>query len=144
MVEIEKRWTPTADEVRDLRPGYTVQVFQRILEGKKERIQMFEGLIINVTGRRSVNQTIRVRRIASGVGVERVFPVASPRIEKIVVVRKAKVRRANLRYMRALTGRGARLKDELVGAGASARRAEAARIAATETAASKKDEATDA
>ena len=140
MLEIEKRWTPTANEVRDLRPGYTVQVFQRILEGKKERIQMFEGLIINVTARSGVNQTIRVRRIASGVGVERVFPVASPRIEKIVVVRKAKVRRANLRYMRALTGRGARLKDELVGAGASARRAEAARMNAKDAAASK-DEA---
>jgi large subunit ribosomal protein L19 len=115
MTEIEKRWHADSFVAKDLRPGYTVRVHQRIQEGKKERVQIFEGLIINVTGTKGPNQTIRVRRIASGVGVERVFPVASPRIEKIVVVRKAKVRRANLAYMRNLTGKSARLKEVLVG-----------------------------
>lgn len=117
MVAIDKKWHAAAYTAPDLRPGYTVQVHQRIQEGKKERTQIFEGLIINVTGKTGPNQTIRVRKIASGVGVERVYPVASPRIEKIVVLRKAKVRRANLNYMRELTGKSARLKAEFVGAG---------------------------
>lgn len=130
LLDIEKAWNPTSTATRDLRPGYTVRVHQKIIEGKKERVQIFEGLIINVSGRSGINQTIRVRRVASGVGVERVFPVASPRIEQIEVVRKAKVRRANLTYMRSLTGKGARLKEEMVGGASKASKRAAAAAAA--------------
>lgn len=118
--EIEKRWFPETTKAVELRPGYTVRVHQRIQEGKKERVQVFEGLIIDMKGTKGPNCMIRVRRISSGVGVERVFPVFSPRIEKILVVRKAKVRRANLRYMRTRSGKSARLREELVGSGDAA------------------------
>ena len=111
---VNAKWAPHTQKKLDLRPGYTVRVHQRIREGKKERVQIFEGLVIDVKDKQGPNQTITVRKISSGVGVERVFPVASPRIEKIVVVKKAKVRRAKLSYMRNLTGKAARLKETLV------------------------------
>ncbi|MDZ4244758.1 MAG: 50S ribosomal protein L19 [Candidatus Gracilibacteria bacterium] len=101
--------------VPDLRPGHTVRVSQKIKEGDKERLQIFEGLIIKVSSGHGVNKTFTVRKIVSGVGVEKIFPLHSTTISKIEVVKKAKVRRAKLYYMRDLTGKSARLKETYYG-----------------------------
>ncbi|WP_314331597.1 50S ribosomal protein L19, partial [Selenomonas noxia] len=85
-------------------PGDTVRVHARIVEGTRERIQVFEGVVIGRQGT-GVRETFTVRRIASGVGVERLFPVHSPRIAKIEVTRRGIVRRAKLYYLRGLTGK---------------------------------------
>ncbi len=101
----------TKKELPELNPGDTVKVFVRIKEGNKERTQAFEGVIIKVRGS-SVNKTITVRRIFQGVGVERVFPVYSPRIENIKVLRQGHVRRSKLYYLRELTGKATRIKEK--------------------------------
>lgn len=92
-------------------PGDTVRVHARIVEGTRERIQMFEGVVIGRQGT-GVRETFTVRRIASGVGVERLFPVHSPRIAKIEVTRRGIVRRAKLYYLRGLTGKAARIREK--------------------------------
>ena len=93
-------------------PGDTVRVHARIVEGTRERIQVFEGVVIGRQGT-GVRETFTVRRIASGVGVERLFPVHSPRIAKIEVTRRGIVRRAKLYYLRGLTGKAARIREKL-------------------------------
>jgi len=96
----------------DIRPGFTVRVHQKVQEGDKERVQIFEGLVIAVhRGHSSTDHTITVRKVASGVGVERVFPVHSPKIEKIDVKKIAAVRRAKLNFLRARSGKKARLSE---------------------------------
>ncbi|PIR48750.1 50S ribosomal protein L19 [Candidatus Peregrinibacteria bacterium CG10_big_fil_rev_8_21_14_0_10_55_24] len=96
----------------ELRTGYTVRVHERIQEGGKERIQIFEGLIISVhRGATIADTTFTVRRIASGVGVERVFSLHSPLIEKIDVKKVAKVRRAKLFFLRGRHGKSARMSE---------------------------------
>lgn len=95
--------------VVDIKSGDTVKVHQKIREGGKERVQIFEGLVIKVSRRNSHNQTFAVRRIASGIGVEKSFFIHSPNILKIEVTKRAKVRRNYLSYMRQLTGKNARL-----------------------------------
>ncbi|MDD3241882.1 MAG: 50S ribosomal protein L19 [Bacilli bacterium] len=89
--------------VPEFRVGDTVVVDVKIVEGKRERIQAFEGLVIAKRGG-SVNETFTVRKVSSGVGVERIFPVNSPKIAKITVVRKGMVRRAKLNFLRGLVG----------------------------------------
>ena len=84
----------------EIRPGYTVKVHQKIKEGDKERIQVFEGMVIARHGGNNINATFMVRKISDGVGVERIFPLHSPTIAKIEVAKKAKVRRAKLYYLR--------------------------------------------
>ena len=98
-------------DIPDFRPGDTVRVHAKIVEGTRERIQMFEGVVIARQGS-GIRETFTVRRISYGVGVERMFPVHSPRIEKIDVVRKGIVRRAKLYYLRKLTGKAARIKEK--------------------------------
>ena len=98
-------------DIPDFRPGDTVRVHAKIVEGTRERIQMFEGVVIARQGS-GVRETFTVRRISYGIGVERMFPVHSPRIEKIDVVRKGIVRRAKLYYLRKLTGKAARIKEK--------------------------------
>jgi len=96
----------------DLLPGDTVNVHARIVEGNRERIQVFQGVVIAIEGS-GINKTFTARRIAShGIGVERKFLYHSPRIDKIVVARHAKVRRAKLYYLRGRTGKSARLKEK--------------------------------
>ena len=98
-------------DVPDFSPGDTVRVHAKVVEGTRERIQVFEGVVIR---RRAggINENFTVRRLAShGIGVERTFLLHSPRIDKIEVVRNAKVRRAKLYYLRALTGKATRLKE---------------------------------
>lgn len=92
------------------RVGDTVKVHFKVREGNRERIQVFEGVVI---GRRnsSIRETFTVRRISYGIGVERVFPLHSPKIERIEVIRQGRVRRAKLNYLRNLTGKKARIKE---------------------------------
>lgn len=101
------------EKVPTIEPGDTVRVHVRIVEGKRERVQVFEGVVIALNGKQN-NRSITVRRISNGVGVERVFPLYTPRIEKFEVVRKAKVRRAKLYYLRGLTGKKARLRERRI------------------------------
>ncbi|HNZ82409.1 MAG TPA: 50S ribosomal protein L19 [Sedimentibacter sp.] len=90
--------------------GDTIKVHVRIKEGNRERIQVFEGIVIKIQGESS-RATFTVRKISYGVGVERTFPVHSPKIEKIEVVRKGKVRRARLFYLRERTGKATKVKE---------------------------------
>lgn len=94
----------------DLRPGDTIKVHQKIKEGNKERIQIFEGIIIAKKHGNGISGTITVRKIVDGVGVERVYPIHSPSIEKIEVVAHAKVRRAKLYYLKEAKGKKGKLK----------------------------------
>ena len=98
------------NDVPEFRAGDTVRVHVRIKEGEKERIQIFEGLVIYRHGG-GISATFTVRKISSGVGVEKIFPVHSPMIAKIEVVRLGKVRRAKLHYLRGLSGKAARIKE---------------------------------
>ena len=100
-------------QMRDDRPdfhvGDTVRVFVKVVEGARERLQAFEGTVIARNGGSS-RETFTVRRVSYGIGVERTFPVHSPRVDRIEVVRKGKVRRAKLYYLRGLQGKAARIK----------------------------------
>jgi len=98
-------------EIPDFRPGDDVAVHFRVVEGDKERIQVFRGLVIQRKGT-GINETFTVRKISGGVGVERVFPLHSPRIAKIEQTRKGKVRRAKLFYIRQLKGKAARIGEK--------------------------------
>ncbi|HWQ62602.1 MAG TPA: 50S ribosomal protein L19 [Negativicutes bacterium] len=93
------------------KPGDTVRVHVKVVEGARERIQVFEGTVIKRQGS-GARETFTVRRISYGIGVERTFPVHSPRIEKIEVSRRGIVRRAKLYYLRNLTGKKARIKEK--------------------------------
>jgi len=97
--------------VPDLRPGYQVRVHQKIQEGAKTRVQVFQGMIIAVNSGHGINDTFTVRKISEGIGVEKVFPVHSPLIVKIEVQRAHKVRRAKLNFLRSLSGKALRLKE---------------------------------
>jgi large subunit ribosomal protein L19 len=95
----------------EINPGDTVKVHVKIVEGEKERIQIFQGIVLRIrSGGDGGNFT--VRRISYGIGVERIFPFASPRVDKIEVVRRGKVRRAKLYYLRGLSGKAARIKEK--------------------------------
>jgi len=99
------------DKAPQMEAGDTVRVHTRIVEGDRERVQVFQGTIIRLRSG-GINANFTVRRIASdGVGVERTFPIHSPRVEKVEVLRHAQVRRANLYYLRGRTGKAARLKS---------------------------------
>jgi len=92
------------------RPGDSVKVHTKVVEGEAERIQVFDGVIIGVRGT-GISKTFTVRKISYGVGVERIFPVNSPRIDKIELVKSGKVRRAKLNYIRTLSGKNSRLEE---------------------------------
>ncbi|MFO7151689.1 MAG: 50S ribosomal protein L19 [Bacillota bacterium] len=97
-------------DIPEFRPGDTVKVYTKVVEGNRERIQVFEGVVIARKGG-GLRETFTVRKVSYGVGVERVFPLHSPRIEKIEVVHRGKVRRAKLYYLRNLRGKAARIKE---------------------------------
>ncbi len=98
------------NDIPEFRAGDTVRLHVRIIEGSRERIQLFEGVVIKRRGG-GISETFTVRKISYGVGVERTFPVHTPKIEKIDVVRRGKVRRAKLYYLRSLRGKAARIKE---------------------------------
>lgn len=97
-------------DVPSFRPGDTLKVHVKVIEGSRERIQLFEGVVIKRRGG-GISETFTVRKISYGVGVERTFPLHSPKIEKIEVARRGKVRRAKLYYLRNLRGKAARIKE---------------------------------
>ncbi|WP_124057709.1 50S ribosomal protein L19 [Vaginisenegalia massiliensis] len=98
------------NDIPEFRPGDTVRVHALIVEGERERVQIFEGLVIKRRGA-GISETYTVRKISNGVGVERTFPVHTPRVAKIEVTRKGRVRRAKLYYIRSLSGKAARIKE---------------------------------
>ena len=106
--EIEKE---NLKKAPDVRPGMTVRVHQKIKEGEKERIQVFEGLVIAVGSGTGLGKNFTVRKVVDGIGVEKVFPLFGNIIAKIEVKKASKIRRAKLYYMRGLQGRKARLRD---------------------------------
>jgi large subunit ribosomal protein L19 len=93
------------------RPGDTVKVMVKVVEGEKERLQAFEGLVIAKRGG-GISENFTVRKVSAGVGVERVFPIHSPTIASLELVRRGRVRRAKLYYLRALSGKAARIKEK--------------------------------
>jgi large subunit ribosomal protein L19 len=97
-------------DIPDFRPGDTLKVYVKVIEGSRERIQLFEGVVIRRRGG-GISETFTVRKISYGVGVERTFPLHSPKIEKIEVARRGKVRRAKLYYLRNLRGKAARIQE---------------------------------
>ena len=101
-------------DVPDFQPGDTLRVNVRVREGEKERIQAFEGVCIARKGG-GVSETFTVRKVSSGIGVERIFPLHSPSVESITVVRRGQVRRAKLYYLRALKGKASRIREKKQG-----------------------------
>ena len=102
--------TQYRDDVPDFDAGDTVSVHVRVIEGDKERIQKFEGVVIQVRGS-GANKTFTVRKVTNNIGVERVFPLYSPRLAQIEVLRRGRVRRAKLYYLRNLRGKAARIQE---------------------------------
>lgn len=98
-------------DIPDFRPGDSVKVHVKVVEGTRERIQVFEGVVIRRRGS-GISETFTVRRVSYGVGVERTFPLHSPRIAKIEVVKRGRVRRARLYYLRQRRGKAARVKEK--------------------------------
>ncbi|AZP05226.1 50S ribosomal protein L19 [Jeotgalibaca ciconiae] len=98
------------NDIPAFRPGDTVRVHARVVEGERERIQLFEGVVIKRRGQ-GISETYTVRKISNGVGVERTFPIHTPRVAQIEVVRHGRVRRAKLYYLRALHGKAARIPE---------------------------------
>jgi large subunit ribosomal protein L19 len=103
--------TQAQTNVPELKTGMEIEVHQIIKEGEKERIQLFRGLIISMRGKTQLDKVITVRADIDGIGIEKIFPINSPFIAKIVVLRQFKVRRKNIGYIRELTGKAARLKE---------------------------------
>ena len=110
-IETQKEWMK--ENVPPFRPGDTVRVNVRVKEGDKERVQAFEGVCIARKGG-GVSETFTVRKVSNGVGVERIFPLHSPMIADVAVVRRGVVRRAKLYYLRNVTGKAGRIKERKV------------------------------
>ncbi len=112
---LEKLATVTAEGLRTDLPAFeagdTVKVMVRVREGDKERLQAFEGIVLAKKGG-GINETFTIRKVSAGVGVERIFPLHSPTVGSIEIVRKGKVRRAKLYYLRNVTGKAARIKEK--------------------------------
>ena len=104
--------TQYRDDIPEFQPGDTVNVHVRVIEGAKERIQQFRGVVIAFKGS-GARRTFMVRKISNGVGVERIFPLYSPKLAKIEVVRFGRVRRAKLYYLRSRRGKSARIKERI-------------------------------
>ena len=105
--------TQLRDDIPAFEPGDTVNVHVRVIEGDKERIQKYQGVVISIKGS-GAKKTFTVRKISNGIGVERIFPYNSPKIAKIDTVRRGKVRRAKLYYLRELRGKAARIKERMI------------------------------
>lgn len=110
---VEQELAAKRADIVDFRAGDTVNVHVKIKEGSKERIQQFQGVVLYRRGKGTNGESFSVRKISNGVGVERVFPILSPSIEKIEVIKAGKVRRAKLFYMKGRQGKSARIKEKL-------------------------------
>ncbi|RZP24254.1 MAG: 50S ribosomal protein L19 [Candidatus Actinomarinales bacterium] len=107
--EIENKYLKT--DIPDFSSGDTVKVNVRVTEGSRERIQVFEGIVIAINGD-AINKSITVRKVSFGIGVERIFPVHAPIVSSIEVVKKGKVRRSKLYYLRERIGKSAKIKED--------------------------------
>ena len=101
------------DKFDGMRPGWTVKVFQKIKEGEKTRVQAFEGLIMSRKHNKESGATVTIRKVSGGIGVEKTFPIYLPTIDKVEVIRKAKVRRAKLYYLKEKSAREIRRKTKI-------------------------------
>lgn len=110
---VEQELAAKRADIVDFKAGDTVNVHVKIKEGSKERIQQFQGVVLYRRGKGTNGESFSVRKISNGVGVERVFPILSPSIEKIEVIKAGKVRRAKLFYMKGRQGKSARIKEKL-------------------------------
>jgi large subunit ribosomal protein L19 len=113
MQAVEAEIAPKRTDIPDFRAGDTVNVHVKIKEGNKERIQQFQGVVIQRKNTNTVNETFTVRKISNGIGVERIFPILSPTVDKIELVRKGKVRRSRIYYLRGKMGKAARIKERV-------------------------------
>lgn len=114
LIKVAEQAFDTGKEYKEeFRPGDTVTVAYKIIEGSKERIQLYRGVIIKISGHQD-KKRITVRKMSGNVGVERIFPLESPNIDSIEIVKRGKVRRAKLYYLRKLTGKKARIKSKIV------------------------------
>lgn len=111
LVKFVEEQAVVKNDLPEFKSGDTVSVHYKIREGNKERIQVYQGVVIQMNSE-GANQTFTVRKISNGVGVERIFPVNSPNIDKVVVDNRGLVRRAKLYYLRGLTGKAARIKSK--------------------------------
>ncbi|MCU0450876.1 MAG: 50S ribosomal protein L19 [Bernardetiaceae bacterium] len=110
---VEKEFAGARDKFPEFKAGDTVNVHVKIVEGNKERIQVFQGVVLQRRNPNTNGETFTVRKISNGVGVERIFPIISPSVDKIEVVRRGRVRRARLFYLREKFGKAARIKEQL-------------------------------
>ena len=110
---IEEEYQENRQKFPDFKSGDTVNVHVKIREGNKERIQQFQGTVIQRKHPNTNGETFTVRKVSSGISVERVFPLLSPNLDKVEVVRKGRVRRARLYYLRSRKGKAARIKEKL-------------------------------
>jgi len=111
---VEEEYKDVRKNLPDFSPGDTVNVHVRITEGTKERIQQFQGTVLQRKNKNSTGETFTVRKISNGIGVERIFPLSSPFIDSIEVNKRGKVRRKRLFYLRELTGKKARIKERRI------------------------------
>ena|SRR5689334_10148359 len=110
---VEKEFAQVRESIPSFKAGDTINVHVKIKEGNKERIQQFQGVVIQRRGTGSNGETFTVRKVSNGVGVERIFPIVSPSIDKIEVTKLGKVRRAKLYYMKGRQGKAARIKEKI-------------------------------
>lgn len=110
---VEKELTYESQEHPNFKAGDTVNVHVKIREGEKQRIQQFKGTVIQRKNPNTNGETFTVRKVSNGIGIERIFPLLSPNLDKIEVIRKGKVRRARIYYLRGKQGKAARIKEKI-------------------------------
>lgn len=109
---VDAEYTEKRNTLPEFNAGDTINVYVKIKEGAKERVQLYTGVVIQRRNPNTTGETITVRKTSNGIGVERIFPILSPTVDKIEVVRKGKVRRARLFYLRTAKGKAARIKEK--------------------------------
>jgi len=110
---VEQEFAKVREKIPAFKPGDTINVHVKIKEGNKERIQQFQGTVIQRRGTGTNGETFTVRKISNGIGVERIFPIVSPTIDKIEIVKEGKVRRAKLYYLKGKHGKAARIREKV-------------------------------
>jgi large subunit ribosomal protein L19 len=110
---VEQEYAKVREGLPSFKAGDTINVHVKIKEGNKERVQQFQGVVIQRRGSSSNGETFTVRKVSNGVGVERIFPTASPSIDKIEVLKRGSVRRAKLNYLKGRQGKSARIKEKI-------------------------------
>ena len=109
---VEQEFAKVRQSIPDFKPGDTINVHVKIKEGNKERVQQFQGTVIQRRGEGN-GESFTVRKVSNGIGVERIFPIVSPSLDKIEILKKGKVRRAKLYYMKGRQGKAARIKEKV-------------------------------